>query len=210
MTDRKQVGYDLRRLKRVKTWQLAVLLVFSGFIAATFLRLNNIGMVERRSAVITADASGDSEKTKERLFDLQSYVASHMNTNMGKGVYLEETYKKDVQAAYATATNDSNPNGNIYKKAQDVCRPQFDYMSYAYIQCTTSELAKYPASSNLISSVELPKADSYRHNYVSPIWSPDFAGFSVLIFVVILIMILTRFIGVIILKIILHHRYKSI
>ena len=210
MADRKQVGYDLRRLKRIKTWQLAILLIFFGFIAATFLRLNNIGMVERRAAVITADTSGDSEKTKERLFDLQRYVTSHMNTNMGKGVYLEETYKKDVQAAYASATNDTNPNGNIYKKAQEVCRPQFDYMSYAYIQCTTSELAKYPASNDLISSVELPKADSYRHNYISPIWSPDFAGFSVLIFVVILIMIISRFIVVIILKIILHQRYKGI
>ncbi len=210
MADKKQLGYDLRQLQRLKTWQLVILLIFSGFVAATFLRLNNIGMVQRRAAVISADTAGNSEKTKNTLYDLQRYVASHMNTDMGKGVYLEATYKKDVQAAYAVATNDTNANGNIYKKAQDVCRPQFEYMSYAYIQCTTSELAKYPASSELISSVELPKADSYRHSFISPIWSPDFAGFSVLIFVVILIMIIARATGVIILKAILHHRYKSI
>lgn len=210
MADKKQIKYGLRQLKRVRTWQLAVLLVLFAFISATFLRLNNIGMVERRAAVITADKSGDSEKINNRIYDLQRFVASHMNTNMGKGVYLEETYKKAVQAAYAGATNDNNPNGNIYKKAQEVCRPKFDYYSYAYIQCTTAELAKYPSSNDLISSVQLPKADSYRHNFVSPVWSPDFAGFSVLIVVVILIMIFVRVTGVIILKIILHHRYKSI
>lgn len=210
MADKKQARYDLKQLKRVKSWQLVIVLILFGFVSATFLRLNNIGMVERRAAVISADKAGNSENTRNRLYDLQRYVSSHMNTDMGKGVYLEATYKKDVQAVYSAASNDSNPNGNIYKKAQEVCQPQFDYMSYAYIQCTTDELAKYPASGDLTSTVQLPKADSYLHNFVSPLWSPDFAGWSVLVCVVILIMIIIRFIGVIILKIVLHHRYKSI
>lgn len=208
--DKKHARYDLKQLHKLKTWQLVCLLILSVFVSSSFLRLNNIGMVERRAAVLTSDSQGDSESTRNRLYDLQRYVTSHMNTDMGKGVYLESTYKKDVQTAYEAASNDKNPNGNIYKLAQDVCRPQFDSYSYAYIQCTTSELAKYPSSSNLVSAVQLPRADAYLHDYVSPFWSPDFAGWSVLISVVILIIIIFRAVGVIILKVIIHHRYDSI
>lgn len=186
------------------------MLILFSFISATFLRLNNIGMVERRNAVLSADKVGDNYKIRDRLYDLQRYVTSHMNTNMSKGVYLEATYRKDVQKIYEAASDQTNPNGNIYKKAQEVCEPQFSYWSDAYIQCTINELEKYPESEDLVSLVQLPNPDSYLHVYLSPFWSPDFAGWSVLICVVILIMILFRFIGVIILKIILHHRYKTI
>jgi len=173
-----------------------------GFVSATFLRLNNIGMVERRTAVITADSAGNDKITQSRLYDLQRYISAHMNTSMGKGVYLEASYKRDIQAAYKSASNDSD----IYKKAQEVCAPQFTSWSQAYVQCTIGELAKYPASDSL----KLPHADTYLHVFSSPLWSPDFAGWSVLICVVIFIMIFARFIGVVILRILLHQHYKNI
>jgi hypothetical protein len=200
----------MKRLQRVKIWQLIILLILAGFLAATFLRINNIGMVERRTAVIDADTAGDVQSIHSRLYDLQVYVTSHMNTDMGKGVYLAETYKRDTQAAYAVASNDANPNGNIYKKAQEVCAPRFTSYSYAYLQCTIGELSKYPASSNLISAVKLPQADTYLHVYVSPLWTPDFAGWSALICIAILTMIIIRLTSVGILKLILRHHYKSI
>jgi hypothetical protein len=208
--DKKRVKYSIKQLERVKTWQLVILLIIMGFVSATFLRLNNIGMVERRDSVVTADKVGDSETIRKRLYDLQRYVSAHMNTGMGKGVYLEQTYQRDALAAYQQASNDSNPNGNIYKKAQEVCAPQFGSWSQAYVQCTVNELAKYPASDNLISSVQLPRADMYLHVYYSPLWSPDFAGWSVLICVVILIMIIARLTSIGILKMILRHHRKDI
>ncbi|NTW62202.1 hypothetical protein HGB25_02225 [Candidatus Saccharibacteria bacterium] len=179
-------------------------------MSATFLRLNNIGMVERRSAVISADNQGETAVTQARLYELQRYVTAHMNTDMGKGLYLEGSYKRAVQAAYASASASSNPNGNIYKKAQAVCEPRFTHWSPAYVQCTASELAKYPASDNLLDSIDLPRADIYLYDYVSPLWTPDFAGWSVVICVVIFIMIVSRLTGVIILRIILKRRYQGI
>lgn len=208
--DKKQVGFRFRQLRRAKIWQLVVLFILSCLVSATLLRLNNIGMVQRRSAVLAADEVGDASIIKTRLLELQRYVTSHMNADMGKGVYLEASYKRDVQKAYESASVDSNPNGNIYKKAQEVCEPQFDYWTPAYIQCTISELEKYPASSQLVSSVNLPQSNSYRHVFLSPLWSADFAGFSVLVSVVILIMIIFRIIGVVILRAILHYRYSGI
>lgn len=210
MVDKKQVKINIKRLQRIKTWQLVILLILAGFMSATFLRLNNIGLVERRAAVLDADSVGDNQITQSRLYDLQRYVSAHMNTDMGKGVYLESAYKRDVQTAYTQASNNNNPNGNIYKKVQEVCMPQFSYWSFAYLQCTTDELAKYPASGNLIDSIKLPKADAYLHVFSSPLWSPDFAGWSVLVCVVILIMIIVRLISIGVLKILLRHHYKSI
>jgi hypothetical protein len=210
VADKRRVRQGIKQLQRIKTWQLVIVLILMSFVAATFLRLNNIGMVERREAVINADEKGDDEVTVNRLHDLQQYVSSHMNTDMGKGVFLTGARKRDAEEAYAYVSNDSNPNGNIYKKAQEVCAPQFTSYSYAYLQCTMNELAKYPGSSNLISQIQLPPAEAYLRVYVSPLWSPDFAGWSVVICVVILIMILARVTSVIILKIILRRHYKQI
>ncbi|HZJ34822.1 MAG TPA: hypothetical protein VFD55_02285 [Candidatus Angelobacter sp.] len=196
-------------MQRVKTWQLVVLLIFMSFVSATFLRLNNIGMVERREAVINADSIGDDEITQVRLYDLQRYVSAHMNTNMGKGVYLESAYNRDYNTLLEKVSNDSNSNGNIYKKAQEICAPQFSVYSSSYLQCTLNELAKYPASSNLIDSVSL-SPNTYLHAFYSPLWSSDFAGWSLLVCAVILIMIIARLISVGILKLLLNQHYKSI
>jgi len=206
---RRQIKRNLRQLQRVKTWQLVVLLLLMGFIAATFLRLNNVGMVERRAAVLVADETGDSEAIKARLFELQRYVSSHMNASMGS-IYLEHQYKRDSQKTIDAASGDSNPNGNIYKKAQEVCAPRFSNYSQAYLQCTVDYLAQYSPADNPSSQVQLPKADAYRHSYASPIWSPDFAGWTVLACGLILLAIVARLIGLVILRLLLKTRYREL
>lgn len=210
MADNKHIRQTIKGLERVKTWQLVILLILVGFIAATFLRLNNIGMVQRREAVLTADREGNEEVIIQRLYDLQQHVSSHMNTDMGKGIYLEYSYKRDTQSAYDAASSDNNPNGNIYKKAQDTCAPRFSYYSTAYLQCTLGELNKYPAASDLISSVNLPNPDAYLHNYVSPVWTPDFAGWTILGGIVLLLLIIIRLITLAALRLLLYRHYKSI
>lgn len=210
VSDKRRVQKRIQDLQRVKTWQLFILLILAGFVAASFLRLNNIGMVERRAAVIAADKKGDESNTIQKLYDLQQYVSSHMNTDLGKGVYLESSYQRDSQAALDAASGDQNPNGNIYKKAQDVCAPRFSHYSTAYLQCTTGELAKYPAANNLINSVNLPSASAYLHDYASPVWSPDFAGWSLVICALLVLLIIIRLVGLGILKLMLHHHYRRL
>lgn len=209
VADNSRVRRSIKQLQRVKTWQLIVLLIIASFLAATFLRLNNIGMVERRSAVMSADDAGNNDATIMRLYDLQRYVSAHMNTDMGKGLYLEASYKRDVQKADDAASVDLTANGNIYKKAQDVCAPKFTRYSTAYLQCTLSELGKYPAAGTLISSINYPKPDSYLQVYVSPLWSPDFAGWSVLVCIALILMIIVRLVSLLILRVVLHHHYKT-
>lgn len=208
--DKRQARYNLKKLQRIKTWQLVILLIIAGFIAATFLRLNNIGMVERRAAVISADEAGEEAVIAQRLYDLQQYVTSHMNTDLGQGVYLEASYRRDSQKVLNAAAEDSNPNGNIYKKAQEVCAPRFSHYSEAYLACTTSELAKYPAADDLIGAFKLPSQASYLHDYVSPVWSPDFAGWSVVLCIVLALIIVARLIGLGILRLMLHRHYRNV
>ena len=204
MVDKKQISRNLKQLQHIRTWQLVILLILAGFISATFLRLNNIGMVDRRNAVASADTVGNEAVTQARLYDLQRYVSAHMNTDMGNGISLAASYKRDWQVAELKAMGGSN--GNIYKKAQEVCAPRYTSWSPAYVQCTVTELAKYPAAEAPV----FPKAALYKFIYVSPLWSPDFAGWSLVVCCVISLIIIARITSVGILKLLLNRRYKSI
>jgi len=192
VADKRKLKRNIKKLERVKTWQLLVLLVLAGFIAATFLRLNNIGMVQRRDAVKSADQSGDKEAIQYRLYDLQRYSAAHMNAASGP-IYLEASYERDRNSYDKRMANDDNPHGNIFKQAQEVCAPRFDSWSLAYVHCVDNELAKFPAAQNLDEGDNPPNPQSYYHSFASPLLSFDFAGVSVLLFVGIGLAILVRF-----------------
>ena len=210
MADKGRIKESINGLQRVKTWQLIIVLIIVGFVAATFLRLNSIGMVQRRDALITADKEGNNDAIINRLYDLQQFVSAHMNTDLGRGVYLEHSYNRDLQDWQQNQYGDTNPNGNIYKKAQEICAPQFSNYSYAYLQCTTNELAKFPAAADPATDTSKPRQEAYIHAFTAPIWSPDFAGWSVLVFGVVLLLIIIRFISLVSLQLMLRRHYKRI
>lgn len=205
-----------KRLAKIKTWHLVVLLIMFGFISATFLRLNNVGMRERRDAVISADKAGDVEQIERRLYDLQRYVTSHMNADPGK-IALEETYKRDNEAhkAQLEKQSDANPQGNVYKKAADVCDPigqagGWRWPDPRYTDCIDRELEKYPSAGELQLSYRPIPTETYYHTFVSPLWSPDFAGLSLLASAIIALAIIIRLITLGILKIVLKFRYRQV
>lgn len=196
-------------MQRVKTWQLLIILVLVGFVAATFLRLNNVGMDQRRASVLLADKEGRDGDVFNRMYDLQRYTASHMNTNTGQ-FDLTEQYKRDVQRALEAAADDTNPNGNVSAKAAEVCDPQFAVWSPAYVQCFIDELNKYPSAPNIEDTATLPDPALYRHSFISPLWSPDFAGFSLLIFIFIALIIIGRLVHFGFLSLLLKLRRRGI
>lgn len=210
VADKRRVKKNIKQLQRVKTWQLLILFILVAFIAATFLRLNNIGMMQRRDAVLAADKSGDETVIQSRLYDLQRFAAEHMNAESGP-FYLEGQFKRDAQALVDAAKNsDNNPNGNINAKAEAVCKPQFSAWSPAYVQCFADQLAKYPPSPDPAQNVTLPSTNLYRHDFASPLWSPDFAGLAVLVCIFILLMIIVRFISLGVLRLLLKRHYRGI
>lgn len=186
-----------------------MLLIVFGFITATFLRLNNIGMIERRTAVLEADKAGRTEDIAKRLYDLQRYSAAHANATTGP-FYLEHQYRRDAQAAYEAASKAESAHGNVNVKAEAVCKPRFTVWSPAYVQCFKEELDKYPASPDPAQTINLPDTKLYRHSFISPLWSFDYAGLAMLICAGIIIVIVSRLIGIAILRMLLSRQYKSV
>lgn len=208
MAHNQRINRGIHWLQRVRTWQLVLLLILVGLVAATFLRLNNIGMIERRTAVFSADKQGNQETIRARLFDLQRYSASHMNAASGT-IYLEEQYRRDTRAAIEAASARDSAN-NINLQADAACKAQYGGYSQAYVQCFAAELAKYPSGSNAPDKADLPSPSLYRHDFTSPAWSPDFAGFSLVICALILLAITGRLLGLIVLKILVRRHYSSV
>lgn len=208
MADKRQTRRALHWVERVKTWQLVVLLVLMMFIAATFLRLNNVGMVQRREAVFAADKSGLQEDMQQRLYDLQRYAASHMNADTGD-IYLDKQYNRDVEKIVQDAQNNNLTHNDILKKADDACKPHFSGYTQGYVQCVANEQAKYPSGNELDDHVQFPNPALYKHSFASPRWSPDFAGYSVLLCGIMMLLIVLRLLFAALLRYMLHRHYRQ-
>ena len=214
----------LARLKRIRLWQLLLILIPLLFVAATLLRLDHLKMVELRDAVLAADAAENDATIQSSLVALQEFVVSHIVVNIAEqnGVqsiifgtgpfYLEHQYLRAanaaIEAAEAEVVDDSNPYGNIYAAVSAICRPLaiqngWAWNSQPYLDCWTSHLAEYPASDNLEINLtaNVPSTELFRHNYASPIWAPTAAGWVILLCILLTLVILVRFVIWLILKI---------
>ena len=221
--------FDIRKLKlgkfhlskfrlkefKVTTWTLLIVLAVMLFLDATLLRFNHIKMTELRSAVLTADEQEDFDALATNLEKLKEYVFSHIVINVvdengkqkvmfGTGpFYLEHQYlraaNKALEEAEAKMGDGSNPNGNIYQAASEVCRPQaiaggWSWNSPNYINCMMGEIEKYPSSEDLQAQLvaELPSTELYRKNYASPLWTFSFTGIMILATLVVIVVIFIR------------------
>lgn len=178
------------------------------FVSATFLRMNNIGMLQRREAVIAADKAGNDYATQNRLIDLQLYALRHMNASTGD-VYLVEKYNRDVERAAEAARDTGSGDGStIYAQADEYCRSILGGYSQNYVQCVYERIDQMPDVADPGKKVQLPDAALYKHNFESQGWVPDFAGWSVVITLLIGAGIVARTIAYVVLRIMLRLRYR--
>ena len=192
MAEDKRLSRYYKALEKVATWQLIIIFIFELIISATFLRLNNIGMIERRSAVYTADEAGDKELVASRLVDLQHYVAGHMNSDPGQ-IVLENIYNQDYNDALNKAS--SAQSSNLHKQIDTLCKSRYTSNWTAYFQCFIDQLNASPEGKDITNSAKFPSVAFYTHSYFSPLWTPDFAGLSVLICIFLLALIIIRIIS---------------
>ena len=206
---------SLKQLRKVKTWQLLLILAPLLFITATFLRFDHIKMIELRSAVLTADEEKDDAKIAETLSELKSFTFSHIVVNVverngdsyvtfGTGpFYLENQYLRKtaeiLEQAEQNVGTDANPNGNVYAAAMSVCQPQAQRNGWAwnnpeYLNCYLTEINKYPASERIEDTVvvSLPDTSLYRYDFASPMWAPTPAGFAAILCLLLIAVIIVR------------------
>lgn len=212
---KKELKFSLKKLSTVKTWQLALILLLVLFIEATLLRIDHIRMTDLKSAVATADAEGDEEKLASALSELRDFTSSHTIINVvekngksyvtfGTGpIYLEQTYVRKATAALAeaeaNANTDQNPNGNVFAKAMEVCKPQainngWAWNSPEYLGCMTGEIAKYPTSDTLEDTyaASLPSTALFRYEFASPVWTFTLSGIIGIICIILAAIVLLR------------------
>ncbi len=205
------------KFRKIKTWQLLLILIPLLFVDATLLRVDHVRMTELRDAVLAADENENDEAINRALQELKGFVFSHIVVNavddngvqkitFGTGpFYLEHQYIRAANVALAEAeanlSDDSNPNGNVYAMASAVCQPQAIANGWAwddanYINCMMSEINKYPAADELQDKIiaSLPSTELYRREYNSPVWAPTLAGFMLLVTLVVIVVILYRII----------------
>lgn len=205
-----------KKIHRLKTWQLLILLVPLLFVDATLLRLDHIKMTELRQAVLDADAAEEDDAViAEKLDALKDFTFNNVVINVvddngvqkitfGTGpFYLEHQYLRDaneaLKKAEASLASDNNPNGNVYAMASNVCQPQaiqngWSWNDAAYINCMMTEINKYPTTDALQDKIKasLPSTELYRHNYAAPVWAPTLTGWLILVTLVIIVVILIR------------------
>ncbi|MBQ3445301.1 hypothetical protein IJG29_01060 [Candidatus Saccharibacteria bacterium] len=208
---------------KIKTWMLLVVLAPLLFVDATLLRYNHIKMTEFRDIVMSADAEEDDAKLAQALTNLKEFVFHDIVINIieengvqkvtfGTGpFYLEHLYIRDankaLEEARAQLTSDSNPHGNVYGQAAAVCdalaqENGWNWASPGYMNCMTSEIAKYPAASEIQDTMvaKLPSTELYRRNYASPVWAPSLTGVMLLITLIVIVVIFIRIIVWIVLR----------
>ena len=180
MANKQQVKRSMKRLRRIKMWHLVLLLMVLLVLSATFLRLNNVGMTERRRAVLSADKAGNMEQIRQRIADLQQYSSAHMNADTGP-IYLQEQYNRDAKAALNASMSTTNRAGQTANAKADAG----------------------------LQTAKMPDTSLYHYNFSAPLWSPDFAGWTILLTGVVISAILGRIVGMIILRIMLRIQYRA-
>lgn len=168
------------------------------FVTAFALRHNNQRMVELRQAVYQADEhNGDVESA---LRELRQYVYSHMNTDLSAGnnavyppIQLKYTYERLLAAEQEKARQE---NEQIYTEAQAHCErlhPE-SYSGGPRVPCVRDYVAERGIKVKTI-------PDSlYKFDFVSPKWTPDFAGWSLVVTVLLGIVTLMRVVLPVVLK----------
>lgn len=184
--DKPALHHVWTRLRPIKPWYFVGVAAISGTVAVVALRDNNLEMARLRNVVYTADKNNGN--VVGALQQLQLYVTAHMNTDLSGGpnapyppIQLQYTYDRAVQAAGASA---SAANAQIYTDAQHYCEKQdpVDFSGHNRVPCVQQYVQSH--------GVTLPSIpDSlYKFDFVSPVWSPDLAGWSLAVAVVALLL----------------------
>jgi hypothetical protein len=189
--DKRHLHHIWAKIRSIRYRYLLVAFAVFAVISVLALRQNNLNALRLRDHVLEVDKSnGDTEKA---LRELREYVYSHMNADLSSGgglqqpVQLKYRYDRLVKAEKARV---DKSNESIYTKAQHHCEPLYTQGFLAQrVKCITAYLDKYGNKQNSI-----PDA-LYKFDFVAPLWSPDLAGFSILLAVVCLLLLASRFIA---------------
>lgn len=167
------------QLIKSKLFYVLLLSIIFGLIAVSALRDNYVTMTKLRTAVAVVDEqNGDAEKA---LQDLRAHVHAHMNTNLSSGnatikppIQLKARYER-LQATEAVRVR--TVNANVTTEGERICGAQYPGGGFnpTRVQCIQDYVGQNAVAESSVAD------DLYKFDFISPKWSPDLAGFSLVI-----------------------------
>jgi hypothetical protein len=182
----------IKTFLKISTKTFLYLFIAMAILCVLALRHNNQTMVNLRNTVYEADKNNGDVNTA--LNNLRRYVYGHMNTNLSSGnnnikppIQLKYTYQRlyDAQANKIQAANQQ-----LYTDAELYCQS----INKAYYGTT-----RVPCVQNYVVNHGLKEADItipaglYQFDFASPAWSPDIAGWSLIVSILLLLALIIRF-----------------
>src|ERR1700741_62532 len=186
--NKRHIHHVLVLLRKVSPWYFVIAILISTGISIASLRHNNVRAIQLRDRVLQVDKdNGDAESA---MRDLREYIYGHMNTQLAapNGAYppVQLKYRYDRLVAAQKATQPSN--ATLATEAQNYCESQMPTGRSLYrIDCIQNYILTHGASS----TQTIPDA-LYKFDFTPPIWSPDLAGFSVLLTGVLFVALASR------------------
>jgi len=142
-------------------------------------------MIQLRNDVYQADK--DNGNVNQALQNLRKYVYSHMNTDLAAGpnavhppIQLKYTYERLSQAESKRV---QQANAHLYTDAQTYCQALIPTgFSGRYREsCINSYVTNHGAKAQPI------QKSLYEFDFVAPKWSPDLAGWSMVVSILLLL-----------------------
>lgn len=178
--NKRKLHHIWRIIRKVSYWYFLIACIICVVVAIFALRNNNLTAVQLRDAVIKTDK--DNGDTEAALRKLREYVHAHMHTNLAtdNGIYppIQLRYRYERLVATEKAKLEQQ-KGNTYKDAQDYCEKNSPQSFYGAgrLPCIQNYIDTHPISNKEIS---IPDG-LYKYNFESPVWSPDLAGWSIVL-----------------------------
>jgi len=174
--DKGHLHHVWRIYRQAKPWYFLAAFIIFGVICLASLRHNNEEMVRLRDTVYTADENGGN--VEGALRNLREYVYGHMNTSLASGpnavhppIQLKYTYERIEQTQESAL---GQGNSALYQAAQSYCEGQSNVGSEV-IAC----IQQY-ATAHGVQLAPVP-ASLYEFDFVSARWSPDLAGWTLVL-----------------------------
>jgi len=181
----------LTKIKPISYWYFFIAFIISGSIAIGALRHNNLEAVSLRNQLIQVDKNNGN--VSAALNNLRVYIYAHMNTNLASGpnaiyppIQLKYTYQR-LEDAEQASVNTSNTQ--IYTDAENYCQQLIPngFSGRGRVPCIESYVSTHGTKATPI------PPGLYEFDFVSPFWSPDLAGWSIIATIIFLVLFITRF-----------------
>jgi len=178
------------QLRPVSYWYFAILFAVTGLFALFAYRQNNVRALQLRDELAQVDK--DNGDVAGKLNELREYMYSHMNAGLSNTnsiyppIQLKYTYER---LAAGEKQRVSEANAKIYNDAQKTCEivVPTGLSGSNRLSCIQQYVDTKGAKENGV-----PDA-LYKFDFVSPAWSPDLAGFLVVLSLVFLLLFAVRF-----------------